>query len=95
MTAPEIPDIAGSYDAGYFDKDEQGWCSRNVAISQQGRRIVVRRWGDDNGLRAFDERTEGEIVGHRPEQGLVVLGGGMAGWAFNLATRRLESYADP
>lgn len=90
MPAPaDLPDVTAGYDDGYFDKDEQGWCARNVAIEQDGARVVVRRWGDDNGLRAYDEQLEGEIVEHLVERGLVVLGGGLTDFVFDLATRRL------
>jgi hypothetical protein len=86
----DIPDVSARYDEGYFDKDEQGWCSRNVDVVQTGARVLVHRWGDDNGARPHDERLEGEIAAHFEDLGLVTFSGGLAAVRFNLKTRRLE-----
>ncbi|MCB9570912.1 MAG: hypothetical protein H6709_02350 [Kofleriaceae bacterium] len=86
------PELTVEYDDGYFDKDEQGWCARRVAITQDGDRVIVRAWGDDNGARPYDRRTSYGIGGYWPEQGLVRLDGDAAGRRayFDLATRRLR-----
>jgi hypothetical protein len=87
MTAG-IPDVTASYDDGYFDKDEQGWCSHNVAITQDGVHVRVHRWGDDNGLRPHEDHLEGDIVA--VEGTLVRFDGTLAPFVFDLATRRLR-----
>ncbi len=84
------PDLTASYDDGYFDKDEQGWCARNVELTQLGERVMVRRWGDDNGLRVYDERLEGTVAAVLADRALVVLAGGLVGYVFDLSTRRLS-----
>ena len=51
------PLIDVCYDAGYFDKDEQGWCARWNEIKEAAGLVTVRQWGDDNGIRAYDNST--------------------------------------
>jgi hypothetical protein len=58
-------DLNVSYDDGAFDKDEQGWCARCVDVVHDGDIVTVRRHGDDNGLRAYDDTAVyrvGEVV---------------------------------
>jgi len=57
-----------TYDAGYFDKDEQGWCAHVFEV-----RIYER--GDANGSRPFEQRWESRIVEEDLEAGVLVLGG--------------------
>jgi len=64
-------DVRAEYDEGYFDKDEQGWCARCVEVSTEGDRVTIRRHGDDNGIRAYDETKVGKIGKTWPELGLV------------------------
>lgn len=76
-----------AYDAGYFDKDEQGWCSRHVAITQTGTNVVVRQWGDDNGARPYDQTLHGQIASVSDE--VVTFAGDLAKHVFDLKTRQL------
>lgn len=85
------PDVTCEYDDGYFDKDEQGWCARWTRISQDGAAVTLRQWGDDNGVRGYDETRRGTIAEVLAELGLVKFGGGLAGYYFDLRTRRLRS----
>ncbi len=60
MSDPRIPDavrarMTCSYDAGSFDKDEQGWCSHVHELRFDGDAYVVRVHGDFNGQRPFDQ----------------------------------------
>ena len=64
-------DLRANYDEGCFDKDEQGWCSRCVEVTTAGEQVTIRRHGDDNGLRPYDETTVGMIGAAWPELGLV------------------------
>lgn len=66
-----VMDLQAEYDDGYFDKDEQGWCARRVHVSTEGPRVTIRRSGDDNGIRAYDETFAGTIGTQWPELGLV------------------------
>lgn len=77
-----------TYDAGYFDKDEQGWCSRNVAISQEGNAVTVREWGDDNGARPYDGIKRGEIGSITDD--LITFTGELARHVFDRKAQRLE-----
>jgi hypothetical protein len=92
--AQEVPDVTARYDEGSFDKDEQGWCSHNVELTQQGRRVSMREWGDRNGRDPFDTRREGEIATHHADRGLVEFSGGLTGYVFDTRSRRiaLRSY---
>ena len=47
------PVIDVCYDAGFFDKDEQGWCARWYQLKEADGLVIVNEWGDDNGLRAY------------------------------------------
>ncbi len=49
------PVIDVCYDAGYFDKDEQGWCARWHQIKEENGVVTVGEWGDDNGMRGYNE----------------------------------------
>lgn len=65
MGAPadeQVPDVTfrGEVD-GYFDKDEQGWCSTMIEVTQTGRRVRVRVWHDANGVLRSDHTREGTI----------------------------------
>lgn len=84
------PDVRCDYDDGSFDKDEQGWCARCTRIEQDGARVTLREWGDDNGLRAYDRTRTGEIVAVFEALALVKFGGQMAGYYFDLKTRRVR-----
>jgi hypothetical protein len=85
------PDVRCEYDDGYFDKDEQGWCSRWTRVSQEGPEVTVRRWGDDNGIRGYDEAVQGTIAAVNPELGLVKFTGRLSGYCFDLRARRLRT----
>lgn len=87
MTEP----LRAEYDEGYFDKDEQGWCARRVEVSTEGEVVKIRRHGDDNGLRAYDEIEEGKIGRAWPELGLIEVVGvrGQLGY-FDTRTQRMR-----
>lgn len=88
MTEP----LHADYDDGYFDKDEQGWCARCVEVRTEGERVTIRRHGDDNGVRAYDETEVGTIGRAWPELGLVEVVGerGRLGY-FDTRTKRVRS----
>jgi len=64
-------DLNASYDNGYFDKDEQGWCARKIEIRQAGDRVTIRSWGDDNGARPYDDTGTYRVGEYLRELGLV------------------------
>ncbi len=90
----EWPDVRCDYDDGSFDKDEQGWCARCTRIEQDGARVTLREWGDDNGMRGYDDTRTGEIAEVFAELGLVKFGGGLSGYYFDLTRRRVRSAGD-
>ena len=83
-------DLNVDYDAGYFDKDEQGWCARRVQVTSDGERVTIRRSGDDNGLRNYDETVEGRVGRSWPELGLVQIVCPQESPYFDANTRRLR-----
>ena len=85
--------IFANYDDGYFDKDEQGWCARCHQISEAGGIITVRQWGDDNGLRPYDETAQYTNGGLVPGLSLLRLTNreGHTAAYFDTATSRLVS----
>lgn len=88
-------DVRAEYDEGYFDKDEQGWCARCVEVRSDGERVTIRRHGDDNGIRAYDETTVGKIGQAWPELGLVQIVGERGPVAyFDAKTGRLRVPAE-
>lgn len=66
-------DVTCQYDDGGFDKDEQGWVTNATAVTQQGERVTVRRWGDRNGLDPYEHSVTARLGQHFPELGLVKL----------------------
>lgn len=62
-----------TYDAGYFDKDEQGWCSNHHRLSVDGDTVHVERWGDYAGREPFSVRWDARIVEVDAPNELVVL----------------------
>jgi hypothetical protein len=66
-------DLNASYDNGYFDKDEQGWCARQVEVRRDGDTVSVRTWGDDNGARAYDDTATYRVGEYLAELGVVRL----------------------
>ncbi|MBL8935060.1 MAG: hypothetical protein JNM69_10935 [Archangium sp.] len=54
-------DVTCQYDDGGFDKDEQGWVTNATAITQQGERVTVRRWGDRNGLDPYEHSVTARL----------------------------------
>ena len=87
------PDLNASYDLGYFDKDEQGWCARRVDVFQNGDTVTVHESGDDNGLRAYESTARFHIAEYLPEQALVRLTNsfGRLERYFDLNRRQLRS----
>lgn len=77
-----------AYDAGMFDKDEQGWCSSIHELRVEGDVLHVRRHGDRNGRDPFDS-TMTFAIGAIDLDGEVVE---MAsGYLFDLRAQRLIS----
>ena len=64
-----------TYDAGYFDKDEQGWCANHHRLSVDGDLVHVERWGDYAGREPFSVRWDARIVEVDAPNELVVLVG--------------------
>jgi hypothetical protein len=62
-----------TYDAGYFDKDEQGWCANHHRLSVDGDVVHVERWGDYAGREPFSVRWDARIVEVDAPNELVVL----------------------
>jgi hypothetical protein len=85
-------DLKVSYDSGWFDKDEQGWCARQVAVRHEGETVVVREWGDDNGARPYDATTVYRVGRELAEMGLVQLlnPAGQVARYFDLTRRELR-----
>lgn len=71
MTTPSDLDLDLAYDEGYFDKDAQGWCARNVQVVRTADRVTIRRWGDDNGTQSYDQTETGSLGSVFAELGLV------------------------
>ncbi len=87
--------MRADYDEGYFDKDEQGWCTRRVQLSRDGDRVTIRRSGDDNGLRPYDETIEATVGPAWPELGLTQLLGPHGPLAyFDANTGRLRHHGE-
>lgn len=85
-------DLRADYDEGYFDKDEQGWCARQVTVTTDGDRVTIHRRGDDNGARPYAHTDEGTIGPAWPELGLVRIDGPRGAIAyFDTRTGRLRS----
>ena len=85
-------DLHADYDEGYFDKDEQGWCARRVQVTTDGTRVTIRRSGDDNGARPYDDTSVGSIGTSWPALGLVQIVGERGTMAyFDRNTGRLRS----
>jgi len=87
-------DLNADYDEGYFDKDEQGWCSHRVTITSDGERVTIRRSGDDNGARPYDETVEGRVGLAWPELGLIQILCRQESPYFDTRTRRLRSASE-
>ena len=50
------------YDAGAFDKDEQGYCSNHHRLRVEGDVLHVEQWGDHNGREPFSYAWQARIV---------------------------------
>lgn len=77
-----------TYDAGMFDKDEQGWCSNVHELRVEGDALHVRRHGDRNGRDPFDSTATLSIGAIDLEGEIVALS---SGYLFDLRARRLLS----
>jgi hypothetical protein len=90
------PLIDVCYDAGYFDKDEQGWCARWNEIKEAAGLVTVRQWGDDNGIRGYNESKTYHRGPFLEELGLVRLldNHGRPAAYFDLAKTRIISAAE-
>lgn len=85
-----FPPMSAEYDDGYFDKDEQGWCSAwTSVVSTPGGEVRIRQWGDRNGLDAYERTIETRVAQHLAELQLVKLEAWP--WYFDLAKNRLLS----
>lgn len=86
-------DLNASYDLGYFDKDEQGWCARRVDVFHKGDIVTVHESGDDNGLRAYEQSAQFNVAEYLPDQALVRLTNsfGRLERYFDLNRRQLRS----
>jgi major membrane immunogen (membrane-anchored lipoprotein) len=48
--------------SGFFDKDEQGWCSNRVTVScQDGKLVTIRKYFDANGIIRSDMTLEAVV----------------------------------
>lgn len=63
-------------ESGWFDKDEQGWCSTMVRISQEGDVVTIREWHDANGILRSDQTWTARISAVDERQVTLVLQGG-------------------
>jgi len=77
------------YDAGYFDKDEQGWCSNVHRLRVEGDVLHVEQSGDRNGLDPFHTRWEARIVEVDEPNEVVLLARGADAVVFDLRSQRL------
>ena len=77
-----------TYDAGMFDKDEQGWCSYIHELRVEGDVLHVRRHGDRNGRDPFDSTVTLAIGETDLDAEAVALSGG---YVFDLRAQRLIS----
>jgi len=77
------------YDAGYFDKDEQGWCSNNHRLRVEGDTLHVEQWGDRNGLDPFHNAWQAHIVEVDEPNEVVLLARGAESIVFDLRAQRL------
>jgi len=79
------------YDAGYFDNDEQGWCSNHHRLRVEGNTLHVEQWGDRNGLEPFQTSWHAQVVEVDEANELVLLSRGSDSLVFDLRTQRLLS----
>lgn len=87
--AGDVPQLATSYEFdGFFDKDAQGWCASNVAITQDGARVHVREWYDENGVVRWSRERDG-AVGPAVEGRVELRFDDGTSATFDLASRRL------
>jgi hypothetical protein len=92
MTAQSDLDLDLAYDEGYFDKDAQGWCARNVQVVRTTDRVTIRRWGDDNGTQSYDQTETGSVGPVFPDLGLVkIVDGARTIGYVDLTSRRLRA----
>ncbi len=55
--------LASEYEeSGFFDKDEQGWCSNMVRVWQEGDTVFIRQWHDANGIIRADKTRRGHVA---------------------------------
>jgi hypothetical protein len=89
MSGDDVPNIAGEHESGgYFDKDAQGWCCLRLRITQEGRRVKVREWFDENGVVRTDESFEGTLGAVENGRVAIHLENGTVRY-FNLVAREL------
>ncbi len=77
------------YDAGHFDKDEQGWSANNHRLRLEGDTLHVEQWGDRNGLDPFHNTWQARIVEVDEACEVVLLSRGTESIVFDLRTQRL------
>jgi hypothetical protein len=78
------------YDAGYFDKDEQGWCAHVHRLRQEGDVVHVEEHGDRAGLDPFRRSWSARIESVDEPNGIVVLARGSERLVFDLRSSRLR-----
>ena len=59
------PQISGYYElpGGYFDKDEQGWCTYYFKITQNKETLMIERGFDSNGIIHEKKEKKAMITG--------------------------------
>jgi hypothetical protein len=77
------------YDAGHFDKDEQGWCAHVHRVRREGELVHVDERGDRAGLDPFRRSWTARIESIDEPNQIVVLARGSERVVFDLRTQRL------
>lgn len=91
MTSP-LARMHVQYDDGYFDKDEQGWCSNNVGIRVADGIVHVDQWGDANGQRPYAYAWEGRIAEVDEANEVILITRGNDTVVFDLRSQRILGY---
>jgi hypothetical protein len=90
-TAPigALADVRVVYEHdGYFDKDAQGWCAHMFQLMQEGNRVLVHDWLDENGCSRGVTRRTGTITRVEGRIAILAMESG-ATLRFDLDARRL------
>ena len=88
MTSP-LARLHIQYDDGYFEKDEQGWCSNNVGIQVADDVVHVDQWGDANGQRPYAYAWEGRIAEVDEANEIILIARGNDTLVFDVRSQRL------